>query len=537
MSTASANSGTDLQVRAKQLAGRAVAAVKALSPATRIVAVVAILIVGVGGFVFIRWAASPTYAPLFSNLAGPDASAVIDKLNASGVSYQLSGDGTEILVPQDQVYAQRIALSADGLPSSPESGYSLLDDEGVTTSEFRQRLDYQRALEGELDNTIGAIEGVQQATVHLAMPAQDVFDDGTQKTTASVLLVLDRGASVSAQQVTAVVNLVASSVPGLSPDDITVTDASGRVLSAGGDAAGSGAADQAVSSYEQRMTQNLQTLLDNLVGPGHALVSVTAQLDPSKSSTTSRTYTSSPGAPPIAQSTTSESYSGSGGTAAGGVAGVAATPAATGTSSTTGSGNGSYTKTTNTQNNAVGTVDSTIETPPGQVQRLSVAVVIDSAVASSVSTSAVTDLVTSAAGVDTNRGDSLSVQQMAIDHTTADQAQAAADAATKAASKASATRQLITLGVSGLIGLILLTAVIGLWARRRHRRDPEGNSDQYELLIPPADQDPPPPEPEPLVPDRPWSEQSLDATRKELHNLAVDKPGDVARVLRSWLSD
>lgn len=545
MTTPAKVGGNDLQARAQQLARRAGAAVTAMSPATRITALVAILVVGVGGFLFVRWAAAPTYAPLFSNLAGPDASSVIDKLNASGVSYKLSGDGSEILVPQDQVYAQRIALSADGLPSSPQSGYSLLDTEGVTTSEFRQRLDYQRALEGELDNTIGAINGVGKATVHLAMPSKDVFDDGSQKTTASVLLVLDGGATIGAQQVTAVTNLVSSSVPGLSTDDVTVTDASGRVLSAGGDAAAGIGADQAVSTYEQRMTANLQTMLDNLVGPGNALVSVTAQLDTSKSNTTSHTYTSSPGAPPLAQSTSSEVYGGSGDAAAtGGVAGVVATPAATaaGASGTaaggsgSGSGDGSYTKTTNTQNNAVGTVDQTVETPPGQVQKLGIAVVIDSGVAKSVSTSAITNLITSAAGVDTARGDSLSVQQMAIDHTAADQAQAAADQATKAEQAAASRSSLIKIGGLGLVGLMALVAVIGIIARRRHRRAPEPG-ESFDLLIKPDEQDPLPPEPEPLVPDRPWSEQNLDATRKELHNLAVDKPGDVARVLRSWLSD
>src|SRR5690242_557086 len=130
-----------------------------------------------GGFAFARWASAPTYAPLFSNLASSDASAIVDKLNSSSVPYKLTDGGQTIMVPQDQVYAERLKMSGAGLPSAKNTGYSLLDQQGVTASQFQQQVAYQRALEGELSNTIEAIGGVQTAIVHLAIPQQDVFLD------------------------------------------------------------------------------------------------------------------------------------------------------------------------------------------------------------------------------------------------------------------------------------------------------------------------------------------------------------------------
>jgi flagellar M-ring protein FliF len=158
------------------------------TPGQKAVTVAAIIALSIGGYAFSTWAAKPTYAPLFTNLSPTDASAMIDKLNTSKIPYQLGANGTEILVPQQSVYSTRLTMSSAGLPTAGTSGYSLLDKEGITTSEFKQRVDYQRALEGELAKTIKSINGVTDAQVHLAIPQQTVFNDGTQKPTGSVLI-------------------------------------------------------------------------------------------------------------------------------------------------------------------------------------------------------------------------------------------------------------------------------------------------------------------------------------------------------------
>jgi flagellar M-ring protein FliF len=217
-----------------------------------------LLVVGLllGGFAFFKWASAPTYAPLFGNLAGEDASAIVDKLDADGVKYQLTDGGSTVLVPKDVVYAERVKLSGQGLPSSSEGGYSLLDKQGVTASQFQQQVTYQRALEGELAKTVQAIDGVSSSVVHLAIPAKDVFLDAASKPTASVLVAMKPGSELSNQQVQSIVHLVASSIEGMSADDVTVVDGKGNLLSTKGSdgATGAGGAsnDQMTQDYETR---------------------------------------------------------------------------------------------------------------------------------------------------------------------------------------------------------------------------------------------------------------------------------------------
>ena len=207
------------------------------------IAVVAAL---VGAGLFVSWASKPTYAPLFSGLSSTDAAAVTAKLAEAKEPYQLADGGQTILVPQADVYQQRITLSGEGLPSGNGGGdgYSLLDKQSMTSSDFQQQVTYQRALEGELRKTIEAIDGVQTAVVHLAMPQEDVFTENASVPTASVLVQTSPTSPLKPAQVEAIVHLVSSSVPKLTADQVTVADSSGRVLNSGG---GSG-----VSAHERR---------------------------------------------------------------------------------------------------------------------------------------------------------------------------------------------------------------------------------------------------------------------------------------------
>src|SRR3954471_5936597 len=198
--------------------------------------VIGLLLVGLlfGGFFFFRWITTPTQAPLFSNLASTDASAIVDELNAESVPYTLTDGGQTIMVAQDQVYDQRLHMSGKGLPAGQDTGYALLDQQGITTSEFQQQVTYQRALEGELSKTLEALDGVQQAVVHVALPKEEIFATDQKKPTASVLLDLAAGTNLSGEQIQAVTNLVSSSVQDMDPEQVTVTDASGQVLASPG---------------------------------------------------------------------------------------------------------------------------------------------------------------------------------------------------------------------------------------------------------------------------------------------------------------
>src|SRR5829696_7777942 len=118
----------------------------------KVVAIIGTAALLLAGFMVFRWAAAPSYAPLFSNLASSDASAVIEELDAQGIPYELSNGGNTIMVPREQVYSTRISLSGEGLPSASESGYSLLDNQSLSTSQFQEQTSFKRAMEGELSN-------------------------------------------------------------------------------------------------------------------------------------------------------------------------------------------------------------------------------------------------------------------------------------------------------------------------------------------------------------------------------------------------
>jgi len=262
---------------------RIIAAFKSFSAGQKAVTVAAVIALLVGGFFFATWASKPTYAPLFNNLSTKDASAIVESLDKAGTGYELANDGQTILVPQDQVNTLRLSLSGQGLPGDAGTGYALLDQQGITTSDFMQHTNYQRALEGELSKTIKSIDGVEAATVHLVIPQKDVFADEQDKPTASVLVASKQTQPLSGQQVQAIVHLVASSVEGLDPTQITVAGADGKILSTGGgEAVGTGgdnSNETQTTAFQNRMNSSLKTMLDSVVGPGHAVVTTTADMD------------------------------------------------------------------------------------------------------------------------------------------------------------------------------------------------------------------------------------------------------------------
>jgi len=143
--------------------------------AQRTIAIIGVALLAMGAVALAAWLTRPQMSPLFTGLSAADASAVVDQLKSAGVTYELTEGGATILVPDDQVYAQRLAAASAGLPGDTSEGYTLLDDMGVTASDFQQSVTYKRAIEGELARTIGAMKGVSAASVQLAIPEESVF--------------------------------------------------------------------------------------------------------------------------------------------------------------------------------------------------------------------------------------------------------------------------------------------------------------------------------------------------------------------------
>ncbi|WP_345433081.1 flagellar basal-body MS-ring/collar protein FliF, partial [Modestobacter marinus] len=426
--------------------------------------VIGLLLAGLllGGFFFTRWVTAPTLSPLFSNLASTDASAIVEELNAQGVTYELADGGQTIMVAKEAVYDLRLAMSGQGLPAGDETGYSLLDEQGITTSEFQQQVSYQRALEGELATTLKALDGVRSAVVHVALPKDDVFATEEGKPTASVLLDLAPGTSLAGEQVQAVTHLVSSSIEKMDPADVTVADSTGAVLSAAGEGASSAAGDaqsQMEQEFEGRLAANAQQILDRVAGPGNAVVSVRADLDFSKRDTTIESYDYNADTPALSESTTVENYTGNG-AAVGGVLGAEDL-------AVDGAGESTYGKETATRNNAIDKTVETVAGAPGAVERLTVSVVMDQAAAGALNQAQVQDLIGNAVGLDVARGDAITVAAMAFDQTAAERA--AADLA--AAEEAEKAAQMWSLIKTGGIALGIALLVLIVWLRSRRNRE------------------------------------------------------------------
>lgn len=237
------------------------------------------------------WFRGPDYKVLFSNLQDRDGGAIITALAQMNVPYQLTDNGSAILVPAEKVHETRLQLAQQGLPRSGEAGFELIDQTRFGASQFTEQINFQRALEGELASSIQALNAVQHARVHLALPRETLFVRDRQPPSASVLLTLYPGRMLSESQVSAISWLVSSSVPNLTADNVSVVDQNGRLLTA---PAGSGNGDSArrdlVTEIETRTVQRILTLLNPIVGTGNVRAQVSADLDFSQREQTSEIY-------------------------------------------------------------------------------------------------------------------------------------------------------------------------------------------------------------------------------------------------------
>jgi flagellar M-ring protein FliF len=481
---------------------------------------------------------------MFSNLSGSDASAIVEQLKSAGVPYELSDNGATVSVPQDAVYEQRLAASSAGLPADDQSGYALLNEQsGVTTSEFMQQKNYQQALSSELEKTVQSIDGVEGAVVNLAMPAKDVFLEEQDPVTASVLVKLKPGKTLTSDQVTSVVNLVAGGVEGMDPKNVSVVDDKGDTLSS--DDGGNGVQQEKTSGYNTAASEDLQRKLEEVLGKGNVIATVNATLDFDDRTTTSRQYTQPNGVDPQASTTSRETYAGGAGNTSTGVMGPdnIQVPAGTGTGAEAGGG---YTKESTTENNSVNQTDEVVKSAPGSVQRQSVAVVIDAAKAGSADINQITQIVNNAAGIDPARGDQVSVVKMAFDASAATEA----SAALKEAEKAQEPDTLIGYAKTGALALLvlvmLLVVLIGFRRRKVESVDvlditapPISLGDITDDLVEPRMLEQSAPrqrvalEPAPVDP----ALEAAAARRDEVVELVSRQPEEVAELLRGWLAD
>lgn len=225
----------------------------------------------------------PSYAVLYTNLTQEDASKVLEVLNTQKIPYKIEDGGSSIKVPKDKVYETRMVLAGKGIPNSGIVGYEIFDKTTMGMSEFMQKLNFKRALEGELARTIMQQDGIDGARVHIVFPAKTVFKNDEKSPTASVVLKLRSGSQLTEANVAAIVNLISSSVEGLAPGKVTLLDTKGRLLSKEHSedplAVSSSKQYEMKQSVENYLSLKAQNILDNVVGYDNSIVKVDADIN------------------------------------------------------------------------------------------------------------------------------------------------------------------------------------------------------------------------------------------------------------------
>ncbi|MBI3768928.1 MAG: flagellar M-ring protein FliF [Deltaproteobacteria bacterium] len=267
----------------------------ALPPARRLTFLALTVAVVCGTGLLAVWVERPQYRVLFSNLSGTDGGAVVEYLKSEKIPYRMGEGGATIEVDAARVYETRMALAGRGIPQGGGVGFEIFDKQTLGMTDFVQRLNYQRALQGELARTIGELAAVEAARVHLALPERSLFVAEERRPSASVVVKLRPGRVLNEDQIAGIVHLVAASVEGLKPAEVTVVDINGQVLTheLEENAAGRPAGQSLLAfqrELEQGYTERIESMLSRVLGSGHALARVTATLDLAQVEKTEESY-------------------------------------------------------------------------------------------------------------------------------------------------------------------------------------------------------------------------------------------------------
>jgi flagellar M-ring protein FliF len=477
------------------------------------IGVIAVVLVSV--MIFMNVSSKPTYSILFTNLQSSDAASITQMLASDHVSYQLQDGGSTILVPQNDVDQERLAAASAGLPADSTVGLSILDKEGLTTSELTQQADYLRAIQGELEQTINSISGVAGSQISIAMPANQTFVLGsTNPTGASVLIDLEANHTLTYDQVQAIVSLVSSAVPGLQASQVTVADSNGDLLAGPGVSDTGGQQTNAENAYDDATQAKVMSYLTSVLGSGNADVQVNANLDFNQVSTQTQALINGKNGQPETACTstqkTSTKYTGSG------------TPPGSSINTTTG-GTGNYTQTQSQNTCETGTQNTTTKQAPGSVTQQDVAVLVNQkALPKGTSLASLRQGVAAAAGIVASRGDVLSFSEAPF----------AAAPATPALPKTSKLSTYEKPGAAAVLLIVILVLMLLASRRARKRRlaDPLPDPLALEQYFPMA--------PEPHTEEIP-AVGGPDRTRSiaNLQSIVDNQTEDVARVIQGWLVD
>lgn len=383
------------------------------------------------------WASTPSYTVLYRDLDPESASAVIAKLKTANVAYVLDDGGSSLLVPAARVDELRLDFAAQGLPTAGRIGFEIFDRTSFGTTEFLEHVNYRRGLEGELARTIGTIGDVASARVHIALAKDSLFTASAEQAKASVVLKLRNARPLPASTVAGIAGLVASAVESLRPESVVIVDTFGRPLSRPRDDADAAAGPhlERQQKFEHDLTAKVVTLLEPVVGPGRVRVNVSARFSADSAEETEEVWDQTPviRSRQSSSDTTASASSSSRQGGAGGVAGARANaPPDTSTANPppvqVAGAEGTSGRVNETVNYEIGKKTRHTVAPGGQVERLSVAVIVDDARTAATEgqpaaakprepaeMERIKGLVAASVGLDADRGDQLTVENIAFE--------------------------------------------------------------------------------------------------------------------------
>ena len=424
------------------------------------------LLIAVLGISF-WYGSKPDMVPLFTNMEAKDAGEVAAKLKEDKVDYQVQEgkNGTTILVPSDKVHDERLTMATNNLPRG-QKGFEIFDDSKLGVTEFQNKVNYLQAIQGELTRTIEQIESVEKARVHIVLPEDSLYKKNEKPATASIMLRLKPNAQLSRKEVKGIVNLVAHSVQGLTPENVTVVDDTGKILNDPDDQDEQSVGVKTMTQLEMtkkvedKIQQRLQSMLDQTLGKGKAVARVNAELDFDDHQTDRQTFTPVVDDAGIirSQQDMNETYSGTS-TNPGGAAGVESN--VPGYVAQNGNSNADYTKKESTKNYEINEEKEKIIAAPGSIKRLNVAVLVDESVDQTQQDS-IQQTVTNAAGINTDRGDTVSVEPLPFSSEVLDR-----EAAMTAAEKEAKDRIFYLQLAAILVILAMIGGAIYIYRRKK----------------------------------------------------------------------
>lgn len=472
-------------------------------------------------FVLFRMATAPAYETMISGIDPGKTQKVTLALDEAGIPYKLENNGTALAVEKSSQAQARVALAAAGVETGTgdKPGFELLDNQKLGSSDFQQKVNYQRALEGEIGNTIGGIAGVSSAQVQLSLPEDQLFADETKAATAAVLL----GSSndgLDPQQVRGIANLVASSVEGLKNENVTITSSDGQMLwPVSEDGGGATTKLAAENRYAAQLEGSLNAMLIRTLGVDKARVQVKATMNVDEVSREELKYGTK--ITPLTSKTEKESLEsdGAGGAASGARANIdGVTQAATG-------GTSDYQRDAEETANGVDKTVQRTKVAPGTVERQSVALVLDKGSVPAATVGEIEKAVGAAAGIDVERGDTLSVSQVAFDKPKAAEAKGS-----PVPPQALGAAKWVGLGIASILFLFFVTRAL-----RKREAEALGNARWLTEIEEPrplaaltAAAAPVSGGHEPVV---------LSAARTEVDAMVANEPEKVAQQLKAWMAE